>query len=444
LKIHPTEELLEGMLLSLEGLYEQTLRHVLTCRDCRARCAYLPRSRGSAGERTVEGPDYGRAFDRGRDAVLDLETGLVQERDEAPGLFVELSDRSAEQREILLQDARFRTWGLTELLVERSLEVSVKDPGYGEELGLLALRAADGLDAGRYGAARIEDLRVRAWAHVANACRIKSDLQGAEEAFRHAWEHLEKGTGDFLEKAVLLDLYASFRRDQRLFDDSFKLLKRAVSIFLHLGERHRAGRSLVKISIIHNQISQPEEAISQLRQALELIDPEEEPRLLLCARHNLTFYLASSGQFQEAQRAYGETRHLYRSFPDAWTQNRRKWVKGKITRGLGQLGQSESLLLAARDGFVAEGISYDMALISLEIALLYAQQGRTEDLKRLVAEMLPVFTSRNIHREALAALAFFQQAVAAERASAALVAKVGEFLRQAQHAPDLRFQEPDE
>jgi hypothetical protein len=32
------------MLLSLEDLYEQTLRHVLTCRDCRARCAYLPRS----------------------------------------------------------------------------------------------------------------------------------------------------------------------------------------------------------------------------------------------------------------------------------------------------------------------------------------------------------------------------------------------------------------
>jgi tetratricopeptide (TPR) repeat protein len=211
-----------------------------------------------------------------------------------------------------------------------------------------------------------------------------------------------------------------------------------------LGEQHRAGRSLVKMSIIYNQLGQAEEAISQVRQSLELIDPEQEPRLLLCARHNLIFYLASSGQFQEAQRAYNETRHLYRDFPDAWTQNRRHWVKGKITRGLGQLGQAESLLLAARDGFVAEGISYDMALVSLEIASLYAEQGRTEDLKRLAGEMLPVFTSRNIHREALAALAFFRQAVEAERASAALVAKVGEFLRKAQHAPELRFQEPDE
>jgi tetratricopeptide (TPR) repeat protein len=198
------------------------------------------------------------------------------------------------------------------------------------------------------------------------------------------------------------------------------------------------------MATVYHHSGHPEEAIPLLQQALDLIDPEQEPRLLLCARHNLVDYLAGTCQFQEAQRAYRETRHLYRSFPDAWTQNRRKWVKGKITRGLGLFNQAETLLLAARDGFVAEGISYDMALVSLEIASLYAEQGRTEDLKRLAGEMLPVFTSRNIHREALAALAFFRQAVEAERASAALVAKVGEFLRKAQHAPEMRFQEPEE
>jgi tetratricopeptide (TPR) repeat protein len=443
LKIHPSDEFLEGMLLSLEDAYGKVLRHVLGCSYCRSRCFYLPRQVDSAVERR-QGLDYDQAFERGRQAVLDLETCLQRERDEAPGLFVELTDRPVEQREILLQDARFRTWGLTELLVERSLEVSLKDPGYSEELGLLALRAADGLDAGLYGAARIEDLRARAWVHVANACRIKSALQGAEEAFRHAWEYLEKGTGDFLEKAILLDLNASLKRDQRLFDDSFRLLKRAISIFLHLGEQHRAGRSLVKMATVYHHSGRPEEAIPLLQQALGLIDPEQEPRLLLCARHNLADYLAGTGRFQEAQRAYNETRHLYRNFPDAWTQNRRHWVKGKILRGLGQTTRAETLFFAARDGFVAEGISYDMALVSLEIASLYAEQGRTEDLKRLAAEMLPVFTSRNIHREALAALAFFRQAVEAERASAALVAKVGEFLRKAQHAPELRFQEPDE
>jgi hypothetical protein len=144
-----------------------------------------------------------------------------------------------------------------------------------------------------------------------------------------------------------------------------------------------------------------------------LIDPEREPRLLLCARHTRVFYIADLGRFQEAQRLYFEARPLYRSFNEPWVQNRRKWVRGKIAKGLGQLRQAETQLLSARDGFLAEGIPYDTALVSLELALLYAEQGRTEDLKRLSAEMVPVFASRHIHREALAALTFFRQAVEA-------------------------------
>jgi hypothetical protein len=119
-------------------------------------------------------------------------------------------------------------------------------------------------------------------------------------------------------------------------------------------------------------------------------------------------------------------------------------VKGKISRGLGQIDHAESLFLAARDGFLGEGIPYDTALVSLELASLYSRQGRTADLKRLAAEIMPIFSSLNIHREALAALAFLRQAVETERVSEALVASVAAFLRQARHDPALRFQEGGE
>jgi len=175
-----------------------------------------------------------------------------------------------------------------------------------------------------------------------------------------------------------------------------------------------------------------------------LIDPEQEPRLLLCARHNLIDDLAEAGRHLEAQGLYRTTRPLYRSFPDAWTQNRRKWVKGKIARGLGQADQAESLFLAARDGFIGEGIPYDTALVSLELATLYAEQGRTADLKRLAEEMVPIFSSLSIHREALAALAYLKQTVEAERATVEVVSGVAAYLRRAQYDPALRFQEASE
>ena len=59
--------------------------------------------------------------------------------------------------------------------------------------------------------------------------------------------------------------------------------------------------------------------------------------------------------------------------------------------------------------------AYDTALVSLDLASLYAEQGRMAELKRIAEEMVPFFSSRQIHREALAALDYWRQAVEAER-----------------------------
>jgi len=119
-------------------------------------------------------------------------------------------------------------------------------------------------------------------------------------------------------------------------------------------------------------------------------------------------------------------------------------VEGKIARGLGQHQDAEVLLLKARDGFLAEDAAFDTALVSLELASLYAEQGRVTEVKRIAEEMMPIFSSRQIHREALTALAFWKQAVDAERAGAELVNGVAAFLKRSRHDPELRFQQPRE
>lgn len=449
MKVHPNNLVLEEFLLSLSKDHLALVEHLTWCKTCRHRVHGLrDRHLKRAAKRIAEvlpWPEapagYADAFRGSTSAVQERDRVLAKERAEAPGLFLELVKYPADQRDLVLHNSpRFHTWGVFELLVERSLEETPKDPAYGEELGLLALRLSESLDAGDYGREVIEDLRARAWGYIGNACRVKSDLEGAEEAFAAARRHLQAGSRDAFERALLLDLEASLRRAQRRFDDSVRLLRRAVALFLQNGQQHRAGRSLVNLSTVHHYTGNIGEAIRVLSQSSELIDPEQEPRLLLCARHNLADDLAEAGRFLEAQGVYRQTRPLYRSFPDAWTQNRRKWVKGKIARGLGQWDQAESLFEAARDGFIAEGIPYDTALVSLELATLYAGQGRMGDLKRLAQEMVPIFSSLHIHREALAALACLKQAVEAEQVSVELVTGVAAYLRKAQHDPELRFQ----
>lgn len=453
MKIHPNDFALEEFLLSLSKEHLGVVEHLVICGTCRRRFLGFLRQRSSPLARKVADvlpwpgspSDYGALIWESESKLRSREQALFKERAEAPSLFVQLMGHPSERQGLILRNSpNFHTWGVFELLVERTLEASITNPDYAESLGRLALQLSDYLNKDYYGAALVEDLRARTWGFIGNAHRLRSDLHAAEEAFGSAYTHLRDGTQDPLERAILLDLEASLRRDQRRFDEAEKLLKRAISLFLQGDQRHRAGRSLVNLSTVHHYSSDPERGIPLLFQAIGLIDPEQEPRLLLCARHNLIDDLAEAGRHLEAQGLYRTTRPLYRSFPDAWTQNRRKWVKGKIARGLGQADQAESLFLAARDGFIGEGIPYDTALVSLELATLYAEQGRTADLKRLAEEMVPIFSSLSIHREALAALAYLKQTVEAERATVEVVSGVAAYLRRAQYDPALRFQEASE
>lgn len=197
------------------------------------------------------------------------------------------------------------------------------------------------------------------------------------------------------------------------------------------------------MSSVHHFAGEPGKAIPVLYKALDLIDSHREPRLQLVAWHNLIDDLAETGQFMEAQKLLVKTRPLYQQFPQPWSQHPRKWVEGKIARGLGQHETAEALFVKARNGFLAEDKAYDVALVSLDIASLYAEQGRFPELKRVAGEMVPIFSSRQIHREALAALSYWRQAVEAEKACLSLVTRVASFLKRARHNPELRFQEAE-
>ncbi len=456
MKSHPHDLLLEEFAATFSSEPAEMLDHLIACEKCQQRLTSLLRPQppsliaGRMGSGENEGNhqheetyEYDPILDRVAWSLQGLQSSYEAERDQALALLPELMSQPFDRRVLLLRNSpRFQTWSLTQLLLRRSREQNFQDASSGESLALLALEALEHLDVSSYGLEPIEDLRARAWAYVANSRRIKADLRGAEQAFALAFAALAHGTRQPMERAVLLDLRASLLRVQRRFDEALRLLRRAIVIFRQLGEQHRAGRSLLSMAAVHQVAGEPEKAIPFLYQALELIDAGREPRLLLVALHNLIHGLADTDRYMEAQKLLVRVRPLYQQFPQPWSQNPRFWVEARIARGLGQEQEAEALFLRARDGFLAEDAAYDTALVSLDLAALFAKQGRVQEVKRTAGEMMPIFSSRQIHREALAALMFWKQAVDAERAGTELVSGVAAFLKRARHDPDLRFEEP--
>jgi hypothetical protein len=62
-------------------------------------------------------------------------------------------------------------------------------------------------------------------------------------------------------------------------------------------------------------------------------------------------------------------------------------------------------------------------------------------MRRLGEEMLPIFESRDIHREALSALIIFQKAAELESVTLGLVQDLAEYLDRTRRQPNLRFRE---
>jgi len=147
----------------------------------------------------------------------------------------------------------------------------------------------------------------------------------------------------------------------------------------------------------------------------------------------------SAGRFREAADLLEVDAELYARFPEPWTQLRRSWLQGKIAAGVGDVPAAERLFTETRDGFVRQGIGYDAAMVSLDLALLYLREGRTGEVRRVAEEMVPVFSAQDVHREATAALLLFQEAARREEVTAGLVREVAGFLKAARGDAEVRF-----
>jgi tetratricopeptide (TPR) repeat protein len=252
-------------------------------------------------------------------------------------------------------------------------------------------------------------------------------------------ERLRESRIGLLDTARVLDLEASLRRDQRRFAEAARLLDRVIAIYQRLGQWNLLGRALKQKSMVCGEEGDLESEMALLRRALDLLDPNEEPRTFLAARHNLILALNQSGRSREAFSLLFHTRPLYLKLGDRMSLLRMRWLEAMVALGLGRMDQAETAYREVRAAFLDLGLDYDAALASLELAGILARQGRSADLRCLAEEILAVFSARDIHRETMAALLFFCHAVRMERAEAGLAEEVAEFLKRARNNPDLRF-----
>lgn len=322
------------------------------------------------------------------------------------------------------------TWGLCESLIARSQACRYQDP---EQMVLLAERAvsvAESLDAMEYGPELLADLRARALAELSNAHRVADDLETAERVMRRAIVWSAKGTQDPILLARIMRLTASLRGSQRRFPEALELLDAVYAIYERHGDRSNAGRTLIGKGIYAGYNNDPEEAIRLLSTGLSLVNPASDPKLVLSAVHNLVGFLADCGRFREARRLLQFSRPAYYAEGDRLNLIRLRWLEGRIAAGLEELDQAEEAFEYAHQEFEQVGLGYHVALVSLDLASVWLQQGKHAQARELIGHIVLSFRARRIAREALAALLLLKESLETERESLELLHSVRGYLQR--------------
>jgi tetratricopeptide (TPR) repeat protein len=435
---HLTREILRAVVhgrLSFQAMAQIGFSHLTSvCEHCREEIeAFQKEEAGGSGAR------YHRTFEI-LPALLD--EGLLQlarEREQSDRDLKALLALPRQEREGRIRRARerFRSPLLIRMLLDES---RARLPGEAAEAAHLADLAR--VVVQRNPAMREAfDLLALASAEKANACRALSDLNLAQEIFGHVDLLVtEHGVTDSWVLARVAELKASLFKDRRRFSEAKELLAFALLHYKLANDPQRIGRVLLSAASLSFHSGDTDQAIEGIRSFLQEFPIETKSHLYLCARYNLARYLVEVGGFEEASEILETDQALFQSSPEPWTQLRVAWLRGKIAARCGDSTTAERTFHEVRDGFIAQGIGYDAAMVCLEdLAPLYLRQGRTADVKQLAEEMYPIFHAQDVHREALAALVIFQEAARREELTVQKVRDIATYLRDARGNSGLRY-----
>jgi len=359
-------------------------------------------------------------------------------RRQAEWLWKTLQSLAPEQRRLKVErERRYWQWALAERVATQSFRAAAHQADQATELASLALRIAELAPVGETFRCRLQGYVL---GFVANSLRVQGELRAAEEAFLRSdqlWEAGAAADPGLLDGSLLLELKASLRRNQGRFEEALSLLDQAVKAS---GSEEAQGRIRINRANTLKRMGDSEAAIAELREAERLTERSADPRLPFLVRFTLANNLRELERYTEVQELLPEVRALAERLGNELDQIRVVWLHARVGAALGRREEALAALEQVRRYFTAKRMAFDAALATLEVAVLQLEQGQTAEVKRLAAGMLWIFKAQRVHQEALAALKLFCEAAEKEDATVELARRVAEYLRKAQHNPELHFE----
>lgn len=324
--------------------------------------------------------DYGSVWRRLEERTPALVEEALRRRREADRLMEELLGAPAERRRALLGEARFRSPDLVESLLEESQAAQLRDPGRAAEAAEAAARLAARLPGGGEAAG---GAAARARCLQGNALRLAGAREAAERAFADAAPFLD----DPFDRAVFCRGLAVLRWEQGRLDEAAALLQHASSLFDEDGLAAESADGLLLLGLIHAERGDPCRALLPLLCGRAAADPGLRPWLSVRAGLTLAACCAEAGEEEKAHAALAQAVRLYPLVRDADEVLCAFRLEAHVRARIGDPAEAEGLLEGLRRKLAEPSRLPELALASIDLALVLAGSGREGEIGRLVEDL---------------------------------------------------------
>lgn len=334
-----------------------------------------------------------------------------------------------EQLRAAENDESFHTWGLCVYLLQESKEACLIDGRRATELAILAVRIALALPKESYHPDWVQDLQARAFACLANAFKVASELTAADLALADAERRFSWQSPPV--EAELLIIKSSLRREQRRYTDALDSAAAALKIYRDLAD----WSGVLTCRLLQAKAYEENQDWASACDVLSTAEAEagltDNSRLLAALQNNIVTCLAKIGRYDEAISRLPRAKELLSKHGADTDRLRLRWTEALVLDGLGRIEEAETELRALQQEFLDRRMPVDATLVSLDLSVVLFNSGKTTALETLASEILPIFESRGLTTELIVAytLLQLQRAVEARTFTLQLAAELARRVR---------------
>ena len=288
-------------------------------------------------------------------------------------------------------------------------------------------------------------LRGRAWKEHGNALHALGHLPAALAAATRAVRILSADGVLLVERTAALMLKGILLHQLEKTREGATLLRECHATFERLGEERRALQvAILEASLLYDA-GELEAARSAFLDARATADRLHETRELTRILNNLADCEAQLGNVSKAK---SYLRAALAGFDkEGMTAERQRvfWILARMRRDEGDFDAAIAELLGVRRNFISRGMLVEGALAGLDLVEMLAAIQAHDEVQRVAAELLEVFTAAGLQQNARLALAYLAEQARLRNEGAPLqedLRRVRSFFHSLSANPRAEFEQP--